>query len=328
MKAAYCTQFGGVENIKIVDIEKPTIGKNEILIQVVAATVQTADWRIRTLSMPPGMGFMAKLIFGFRRPRQPILGTEFAGKVVSIGDGVTSFKIGDEIIAATGPKLGAHAEYIKIKDTGVLVKKPMSLSFESGAALPFGGITALDFLKYRAKVKPNEKVLINGASGAVGSAAIQMAKMLGAHVTAVCSQENASFVKSLGADDVIDYSLTSFWEKDTRYDVIFDVFGNVETQLLLRSLTTTGRLVLASAGLWQMLGAAYKNMKSAQKIFCGVASETIDNLKEIVQLAADGKYKSIIDKEFSLQDIAQAHAYVQGRHKRGNVVIKILDKKN
>lgn len=321
MRAVYCTGYGSVENLKIVEIEKPVIGKNDILVQVMATTVQTADWRIRTLEMPEGMGFMAKLFFGFKGPKQPVLGTEFSGKIVAIGDAVTKFKINDEIIAATGPKLGAHAEYVKISETGVIIKKPVSVSFQEGASLAFGGITALDFLKYRAQVKPGENILINGASGAVGTAAIQIAKILGANVTAVCSKANEDFVKSLGANQVIDYSLIRFWEGDLKYDVIFDIVGDLSTQKLLKALKPTGRLILVSAGLGQMVGSVFKNLFSNQKVFCGVASETKEYLLELAQLAAGGKYKSVVDRKFSMDEIAEAHLRVQGRHKRGNVVI-------
>lgn len=325
MKAVYCTAYGSIEHLKIVDIEKPICGENEILVQVAASTVQTGDWRIRTLTMPAGMGFFAKLIFGFRRPKQPILGTELSGKIVTVGSKVSGFTVNDDVIAATGAKFGAHAEFVKISDTGVIVKKPAKLSFQQAATLPFGGVTALDFLKYRAKIKSGERVLINGASGAVGIAAVQIAKMLGAHVTAVCSESNGDFVQQLGADLVVDYAKENFWQQSDTYNVIFDVTDNVGTAQLLNVLKKDGRLILISAGMGQMLGSVFRNLFSSQKILCGVANETTAMLQELVQLAEEGAFKPIIDKEFPLKDIGQAHAHVEKRHKRGNVVINFID---
>jgi NADPH:quinone reductase-like Zn-dependent oxidoreductase len=323
MKAVYCTRYGSVENLKIVEIEKPEISEEEILVQVVSSTVQTADWRIRTMSMPGGMTFMGKLVFGFSKLRQPILGTEFSGKITAVGKKVNAFKPGDEIIAATGAKLGAHAEFVKISQHGVVVKKPSSLSFQESASLPFGGLTALGFLKYRAKLKAGEKVLINGASGAVGVAAIQIAKILGAQITAVSSKGNAAICQELGANHVIDYSENNFWQQNQKYDVIFDVVGTLEASQIIKALETNGRLVLISAGIGQMLGAFFRNLFSKQEIIFGVANESKENLEELVRLAETRKYKAVIDKEFSINEIAQAHQHVENKRKRGNVVVNI-----
>jgi NADPH:quinone reductase-like Zn-dependent oxidoreductase len=322
MRAVYCIQYGGVENLKIVEAPTPVIMKNQILVQVRATTVQTADWRIRTLEMPKGMRFMAKLFFGFRKPKQPIFGTEFAGTVVAVGESVTHFKIGDEVVAATGAKYGGHAEFAKVSEKGAVIKKPSSLTVQEAASIPFGGITALDFLKYKAKVKSGDRVIVNGASGSVGVAAIQVAKILGAHVTAVCGSQNVEFVKSLGADRVIDYSKTKFWEENEKYNVIFDIVGDLKTTLLINSLAEKGKLVLIAAGINQMLEAVAKNLFSNHRIICGVANESKEMLTEIIGLAESGKYRAIIDKEFPLEEIAQAHLLVQSRHKRGNVVIR------
>ncbi len=322
MRAVYCIQYGGVENLKIVDAPTPILGKKDILVQVFGSSVQTADWRIRTLQMPDGMKFLARLFFGFKSPKQPIFGTEFAGRVVAIGDSVTRFKIGDDVVAATGAKYGAHAEFAKISEDGVLTKKPSSLKFEDVASLPFGGITALDFLKYKAKVGSGDKVLINGASGAVGVAAIQIAKILGAHVTAVCGTQNADFVKSLGADRVIDYTKTKFWDQNEKYDVIFDIVGELKISHFLSALAEKGKLVLIAAGISQMLEAVVRNLFSNRKILCGVTSESKEMLAEIVSLTESGKFRAIIAKEFPLDEIAQAHLLVESRHKRGNVVIR------
>tara|TARA_B110001454_G_C12723340_1_gene436792 strand:- start:8928 stop:9914 length:987 start_codon:yes stop_codon:yes gene_type:complete len=323
MKAIHCTQYGDVEHLKILEVEKPAIGKDEVLVQVATTTVQTADWRVRTLTMPAGMTFFAKIFFGFNKMKQPILGTEFAGRIVSVGESVTRFKVGDDIVATTGAKFGAHAEFSKVSENGVVLKKPSRLTFQEIVCLPFGGLTALDFLKYRVKVKPNQNVLVVGASGAVGTAAIQISKILGANVIAVCSYENQHFVKSLGADQVIDYARTKFWEESSKYDVIFDAVGNLETSKLLNSLHKNGKLVLVSASLWQMLTSALRNFFSKQEIFSGVIEESPQRLAELVRLVELGKYKPVIGKEYAFQDIVEAHKCVQSRHKRGNVVINV-----
>lgn len=321
MKAVYCTQYGGVENLKIVEVKNPVPEKKEVLVQVMATTVQTADWRVRTLELPRGMSFIGKLALGFNRPRQPILGTEFSGKVTRVGPDVTQFKIGDDIIGATGAKFGAHAEFIKISEDAALVKKPLSLSYADAASLPFGGITALDFLKYRAQIKQGEKVLINGASGSVGVAAIQIAKILGAEVTAVCGPGSIEFVRSFGVQHVLDYTQIHFWKKNQKYDVVFDIIGNLEISDLLKVLNRNGRLILVAAGLGQMLGSVVRNLFSKEKIFCGVALETKAMLAELVGLVESGQYRAVVEKELPLSEIAQAHRLVQSRHKHGNVVI-------
>lgn len=323
MKAAYLSQFGDLKHLKVIEVEKPTIDENEILVQVETTTVQSADWRLRTLQMPPGMGFIAKIVFGFNKPRKPILGTELAGKVTAVGQNVTEFKIGDEVVAAVGTQLGAHAEFAKVPKNGTIAFKPSQLSFQQVVAIPFGGITALDYLKYKTQLKKNETILIDAASGSVGVAAIQVAKILGAQVTAVCSEANFELVRSLGADHVIDYSKNDILNQTLRYDVVFDVLGNRDLSKLLNLCNDKGRLVLISASLWQMLAAPFHNLFSRKKIVCGVADESRKNLQELLEWAKAGKYKPVIGQEFRFENISEAHALVQSRHKRGNIVVNV-----
>ncbi|MES2769513.1 MAG: NAD(P)-dependent alcohol dehydrogenase [Bdellovibrionota bacterium] len=319
----FCTGYRSLDYLRLVDVDKPVLGESDLLIEVKFSSVQTADWRIQSFEMPKGMGTLARLIFGFSKPRQPILGTEISGVIKATGPNVKTFKVGDEVVAVLGAKFGGHAEFIKVKEDSLILKKPSNMKFQEAACLSFGGLTALDFLKYKANVKSREHVLIHGASGAVGLAAIQIAKHLGAVVTAVCSQENFPLVRSIGADFVLDYSKEAFWKSETKYDVIFDIIGNFKISEGLDSLKDFGRLVLIAAGLEQMLFGSVQTISTKKKVITGVGAESKDLLLELIQLYERGQYKSIIDREYSLEQIPEAYKYTSGRHKRGNVVINI-----
>ena len=209
MKAYVCRRYGGPEVIELVDVATPTPKANEVLIKIYATTVTAGDWRVRTLDVPRGLGFIARLAMGLARPRQPILGTELAGVVAAVGKDVTRFKPGDAVFAFPGGKMGCHAQYRAVAEDGPVVRKPENLSFEDAASLSFGGTTALHFLR-KANIKPGDKVLVIGASGGVGSALVQLAKHFGAEVAGVTSTANLDLVASLGADQVIDYSKEEF----------------------------------------------------------------------------------------------------------------------
>lgn len=323
MKAAIVTQYGSADHVVVEERPMPTPLKGEVLVKVHYSTVQTADWRVRSLTLPGGMKMIARFIFGWSKPRQPILGTEYSGEVIAVGPDVNQFKAGDAIMGTSGASFGAHAQYIKVSVKGLAMRKPDSITFKEAAALPFGALTALDYLKYKAKVQSQDRVLIYGASGAVGVAAIQICKHLGAHVTAVCSERNFDLVKELGADAVVDYRTTNFWEQGHQYDVIFDCVGGLKISNLRHTTRPSGKILLISASLWEMLYGALWNVFSSQKVLSGVTNESPQNLQELLDLHERGQYRVILDRSFPLEQIADAHRHVESRHKRGNVVIEI-----
>lgn len=323
MKAVICTRYGGPEVLDLQDIAKPQPKDNEVLIKTHFATVQTGDWTVMSLAMPSGMKFMSRLIFGFFGPRNPILGTELSGTIESVGESVTLFTPGMEVIAMTGMKFGAHAEYIALSENSSIVEKPKNISFQEAASLPFGGTTALDFLCNKARLQKGERVLVNGASGAVGIAAVQIARNVGCEVAAVCSGDHFDLVKKMGASHFVDYRKEDFWDQNYKYDIILDVVGNLRFSKIKSSMTRKGRLLLVSSGLLEILSSAWNSMMNSQKVICGVANEGVEVLKEVVDLTANGDFQAVIDREFSLEEIKEAYTLIEKRHKRGNFVLKI-----
>lgn len=321
MNAAVCRRYGPPEAVTIEALEMPAPGPRDVLIRVRATTVSSADWRIRSLSMPYGFAAFGRLAFGVRAPRQPILGSELSGDVVAVGCAVRRFASGDAVIAFPGIKLGAHAEYCCVPEQSAIVKKPPFLSYEHAAALAFGGITAIDFLR-RAKVRAGDHVLINGASGAVGSAMLQVAVDAGAHVTAVCSAGNAPVVSALGASRVIDYAATDFTGEGFRYDVIVDTVGNAPYARSKRALNERGRLLLVLATLPELLRAPWVTLTTGHRVIAGPAAERIADLRTIVHMAETGRFTPLIDSCLPFSQIVQAHARVESGRKRGSVVVQ------
>lgn len=321
MKAAVCQRYGSPESLEIKDMPQPIPKDREILIQVKATTVSSGDCRIRGANFPRGFGPLARLAIGWSGPRKPVLGTELSGVVEAVGREVTRFKVGDQVIAFPGMKVGAHAEYCVMPEGGAVVSKPTNLSFPEAAALGFGGLTALYYLRDRAKLKAGETILIIGASGAVGVAALQLANEWGADITAVCSGKNADLVRSLGARQVIDYTQTDFRTAGARYDVIVDIIGAIDPNSCLDSLHKKGRLLLLSADLPQILNSLWKPLKDGKKILTGVSSERGVDLQFLVDLASRGHYKAVVDRSYPFAQIAAAHAYVDTGRKKGSVVV-------
>ena len=307
--------------VKIETVPRPAPGPHDVIVRVIASTVSSADWRIRSLSMPYGFGLAGRLAFGVTAPRQPILGCELAGDVVAIGASVQNFRVGDAVVAFPGGKLGAHAEYCRVNANGAIVRKPESLSYDTAAALCFGGTTALDFFR-RGKLQSGERVLINGASGTVGSAMVQIAVAVGAQVTAVCSGANVAHMQQLGATRVVDHSRTDFAAEDIQYDVIADTVGNAPYARVRYSLTAHGRLLLVLATLPEMLRAPWINRTSSHCIVAGPAAERVDDVTTLVTMATDGRFTPPIDSCYSLDEIATAHARVETKKKRGSVLIR------
>jgi NADPH:quinone reductase-like Zn-dependent oxidoreductase len=322
MKAAIYERYGPPEVVSVRDVPTPTPKDDEIRIKVRATTVSTGDWRARSLQMPAGFGPFGRLFFGITRPRQPILGTELSGVVDAVGKAVSTFAVGDEVIAFTDTTMGAHAEYVCIAASGLVVAKPTNLSFEEAAALSFGGMTMLGFFQ-RSRLAIGERVLVNGASGTVGSAAVQLARYLGAEVTAVCGPSNVALVRSLRADHVIDYSAEDFTANGQTYDVIVDTAGTAPFARVKRSLADRGRLLVVLGGFLELLQAPLVGATSRQRVIAGPSTARVDDLRRLAEIAASGAYTPVIDQAFPLERIVEAHRRVDSGRKRGSVVVSL-----
>tara|TARA_R110001583_G_scaffold194720_3_gene366677 strand:- start:225274 stop:226272 length:999 start_codon:yes stop_codon:yes gene_type:complete len=327
MKAVVYERYGPPEVLQFKEVEKPSPNDNEVLIKVHATTVTSGDWRVRSLNVPAGFGLITRLVFGVSKPRQPILGSELAGIVESVGKDVRNFKIGDEVFAFSDAAMGCHAEYRCMPQDGAVVLKPPSLSYGEAAALSFGGTTALDFLR-RGELQRGEKILVNGASGGVGTAAVQLARHFGAEVTGVCSTANMALVRSLGASHVIDYTKEDFTKNGETYDVIVDTVGTAPFSRSKASLKEGGRLLLVLAGLPEMLRAPWVSMMSSKKVIAGPVSVRTEDLRFLAGLAQAGEFKPVIDRRYPFEQIAEAHRYVDTGRKRGNVVITVAHRMN
>lgn len=324
MKAILYQQYGPPDVLQMADIAKPIPKPNEILIKTYATTVTSGDWRVRSLTVPAGFGWMTRLVFGVSRPRQPILGSELAGVVESVGEAVSRFKVGDAVFAFSDARMGCYAEYKCMPQDGAVARKPPGLSYGEAAALSFGGTTALDFLR-RAKLQRGESVLINGASGAVGAAAVQLARHFGAHVTAVCGTANMAWVRALGASQVIDYTQEDFTQNGQTYHVIMDTVGTAPFSRCQASLRDGGRLLLVLAGLADMLHAPWASLTSGKKVIAGPVSVRAEDLPLLAELAATGAFKAVIDRRYRFEQMVEAHRYVDSGRKKGNVVVMLGD---
>lgn len=320
MKAIVCTEYGPPEVLQIKELAKPIPGDSEILIKIHATTVTAGDWRVRSLEVPFGFKLIMRLVIGIFRPRQPILGSELAGTIEAVGKDVKKFKVGDPVFAFNGVGMGCHAEYKCMPEDGTVVPKPSNLTYEEAAALSFGGTTALDFLR-KGKLQKGERVLVNGASGAVGTATVQLARHFGAHVTAVCSTANLDLVKSLGAHQVIDYTQEDFTKNGETYDVIVDTAGTAPFSRSKTSLKENGRLLLVLSSLLEMIRAPWVSMTSSKRVIAGPAAERAEDLHFLAKLAEMGEFKPVIDRSYPFGQIVEAHRYVDTGRKKGNVVI-------
>ena len=322
MKAIVYERYGPPEVLELKEVAKPTPKDNEVLIKTHATTVTSGDWRVRSLNVPAGFGLIMRLVFGISKPKQPILGSELAGVIESVGKDVRKFKVGDQVFAFSDASMGCHAEYKCMPQDGAVVLKPPSLSYDEAAALSFGGTTALDFLR-RGKLQSSEKVLVNGASGGVGTAAVQLAKHFGADVTGVCSTANMELVRSLGASHVIDYTKEDFTQNGETYDVIVDTVGTAPFSRSKDSLKAGGRLLMVLAGLPDMLQIPWVSMTSSKKVIAGPAAGRAEDLRFLAGLAQAGEFKPVIDRRYPFEQIAEAHRYVDTGRKKGNVIITL-----
>jgi NADPH:quinone reductase-like Zn-dependent oxidoreductase len=323
MYAYTYSKYGGPDVLNHVELPTPTPKANEVLIRVYATTVSAGDWRARTLTVPAGLGFVARLIFGVTRPRQPVLGTELSGVIDVVGANVTTFKLGDAVIGFPGAGFGAHAEYIVMPADGKIVHKPENLSFEDAAAIPFGATTAYDFMVNKGKIRAGERVLINGASGSVGSACVQIAKYLGAEVTGVCSAANVDLVRSIGADHVIDYNAKDFTTEGAQYDVVVDTVGAAPWKQAQHALVSGSRMILIAGKTSDMILGSLKARFRGKRMIGGVASESVEILMKAVQLVAEGHFHPVIDRCFDFSQMIAAHSHVDTGHKKGNVVVRV-----
>ncbi len=324
MKAIVYTQYGPADVLHLKEVEKPTPKDNEVLIKVHATSVTAADCNGRGFTfVPPGFGLLARLMFGLKKPRQPILGTELAGEIVEAGKDVGQFKVGDQVFG-TSLKYGAYAEYICLAEDARLVMKPANLTCTEAASIPFGASTALYFLRDKAKLQPGQKVLIIGASGCTGVYAVQLAKYYGAEVTGVCSTRNLELVRSLGADHVIDYTKEDFTHNGQTYDVILDMVpGKSSFGRDKASLKPNGLYLAGAGGLESFAQMAWTALTGGKKVIAGMAPDRVEDLVFLKGLVEAGKLKPIIDRRYPLEQTAEAHRYADTGRKRGSVVITI-----
>ncbi|MBN2394402.1 MAG: NAD(P)-dependent alcohol dehydrogenase [Anaerolineae bacterium] len=328
MRAIVFTEYGSPDVLHLKDVPKPTPKDNEILVRVYATPVNYGDLTARNFAnsqfnMPAPLYLPARLSFGWNKPKIHILGSELAGKVEAVGKAVTKFRPGDQVFAYVGMKMGANAEYICIPETGTVALKPANLSYEEAATLPYGAIMASSLLR-KVNLQPGQKALINGASGGIGSMAVQLARHFGAEVTGVCSTPRLDFVRSLGASKVIDYTQEDFTQNGETYDLVFDILGRSSFLRLKHSLKPDGVYLLASykmKAILQMLWTAVT--RSKQKVICGFAEEKAQDLVFIKELAEAGEVKTVIDRSFPLEQTAEAHRYVEAGRKKGSVVITL-----
>ncbi len=321
MKAAVCPKYGSPDIIEIQEVNKPTPKDNEVLIKIHAVPVTMGDCEVRAMRFPLEMQIPLRLILGVKKPKNPIQGAYFSGTIEFIGKNVNKFKIGDEVFGTAGIKLGANAEYICLSEK-FFTHKPNNMTFEEAATIGIGGLNALHFLK-KSNIQSNEKILIIGAGGSIGSYCIQLAKLFGAEVTAIDSNEKLEFIKKVGADHIIDYREDDFTKNNIKYDVIFDVIGKNELKRGLECLNKNGRYILANPRLKSILQGIWTSITTDKKVLFQVADEMIEDMIYLKELIEDNKLKAFIDKKFSLEDIAKAHRYVENGYKKGDVVVNI-----
>jgi NADPH:quinone reductase-like Zn-dependent oxidoreductase len=319
MKAIVYSQYGTPEVLEFKDLEKPIPKYNEVLIRIKASAVNSGDVRLRKADP-----FAVRLFFGLFNPRIAILGSVFSGEIESVGSDVQRFKIGDEVFGHTDMSFGTYATYKCFPENGSIALKPIKITHQEAAIIPFGGVTALHFLK-KASIQHGQKVLVFGASGAVGASTVQLAKHLGAIVTGVCSTANVALVTSLGADKVIDYTKEDFTDNGEMYDVIFDSVNKMSISDSLKSLKIRGTLILSAAGLSETVQGVWISMTNKKKIkvLNGIVSHTAEDIIFLKTLIELDQLKPVIDRTYSLEEMAEAHAYVEKGHKKGNVAIGI-----
>jgi NADPH:quinone reductase-like Zn-dependent oxidoreductase len=330
MKAIVYTEYGSPDVLHLSEVEKPAPKDNEILIRIHATTVNFGDRLARNFkavsprqfNMPFFFWLPARLAFGLSKPRQPILGSEFAGEVEAVGPAVTRFKKSDQVFGYVGEGMGAYAEYRCMPEDGCVTLKPANLSYAEAAVIPYGSIMALSLLR-KAQIQPGQKVLINGASGGIGSAAVQLARHFGAEITGVCGTPRLEFVKALGADHVIDYTKEDFTQSGETYNLIFDILGKSSFSRCKKSLKSKGIQLFASFKMKQLFQMLWTSLFGDKQVICAIAPGGLTDLIFVKELVEAGKIKAIIDRCYPLEQAAEAHRYVEQGHKQGQVVITV-----
>ncbi len=319
MKAIVYTEYGPPDVLKLQEVEKPAPETNEVLIKVAATSVTKYDTWLRSSTAPPGFWLLSRLSSGISRPNQTILGTELAGEVEAVGPDVKRFKPGDPVFGYSGMRLGAYAECVCLPEGSVAIK-PANTSYEEAASVLQGALTALYFLR-KANIQRGQTILIFGASGGVGNFAVQLAKYFGADVTGVCSTAKLGWVKSLGADQVIDYSQEDFTSKGQTYDIIFDTVGKTAVLRSIGSLKKSGTYLLATFGLPTLFQILWLSLTRSRKVVIGALHETPEDIEFLKELMEAGKLHSVVDRCFPIEQAAEAHRYVESGHKVGSVVL-------
>jgi NADPH:quinone reductase-like Zn-dependent oxidoreductase len=333
MKAIVWTKYGPPDVLELREVEKPTPKDNEVLIRIYATTVTAGDCEMRNLKFPIYLGLPMRLWRGLFKPREnSILGTELAGEIEAVGKDVKRLKEGDQVFGSAGMNFGANAEYICLPEEpgemeGGVTIKPDNMTYEEAATVPFGGRDALHFLR-KGNIQNGQKILINGAGGSIGTYAVQLAKHFGAEVTAVDSSGKLDMLRSIGADQVIDYTQEDFTERNEIYDVIFDVVGTVSFSHTAGSISPNGTYLLANTREPQMVVGLWTRMRSSKKVVMETASGTTEDLIYLRELVEAGQLKSVIDKTYPLEQIVEAHRYVETGAKEGNLVITVEHNKN
>ena len=323
MRAIVCTGYGPPDVLQLRDVAKPVPKDDEVLVRIRATTVSAADCELRRFDLPSWVWVPMRLWSGIRRPRRPVLGHELAGDIESIGKDVSSLSKGDRVFAATPIGLGAYAEYICLRENpedGAIATMPTNLSYEEASAVPYGGGEALEFLR-KANVRSGQRVLVNGAGGSFGTFAVQLAKVLGAHVTAVDSAPKLEMLRAIGTDRAIDYSQEDFTESPETYDVIFDVVRNTPSGRMVRLLNENGCLLIANPGFRQLSRALWALRGSKKRVVLGASSGTSEDLAHLRDLVEAGRLRPVIDRSFPLEQMAEAHRYAETGQKLGNVVV-------
>ena len=321
MKAIICTKYGSPDVLQLKEVEKPVPKDNEVLIRIHASTVTAGDIRLRSFTWAPWFWLPGRIMYGLRRPRKKIPGNELSGEIEDIGNDITQFKKGDQIFGITWTTSfgGANAEYICLPENEVAIK-PVNMTFEEAAAVPIGCLTALVLLR-KGKIRSGQRILIYGASGSVGTFAVQLAKYFGAEVTGICSTTNIEMVKSLGADNVIDYTKEDFTKSSQTYDVIFDTVMKTSFSTCKSSLAPRGVFITVD---FPLLTALWTSIIGSRKLVFGIANK-IEDLIFLKELIEAGKIKSVIDRCYPMEQTAEAHRYVDKGHKKGNVVITVVN---
>jgi NADPH:quinone reductase-like Zn-dependent oxidoreductase len=325
MRAVVCTRYGPPDVLELRDVRKPVPKDNEVLVRIRATTVGAADCELRRFDFAPWIWLPMRLGSGIRRPRHRVLGHELAGDIESTGKDVRSFKAGDRVFAVTTVFLGSYAEYICLRENpkdGAIAAMPANLSYEEAAAVPYGGGHAAEFLR-KANVRNGQRVLVNGAGGSFGTFAVQLAKVLGAHVTAVDSAPKLEMLCAIGADRVIDYTREDFTNSPETYDVIFDVVRNTPSGRMVRSLTENGCLLMANPGSLQLVRALWASRGSGKRVVFMASSGTSEDLARLRDSVEAGKLHPVIDRRFPLEQMADAHRYAETGQKLGNIVVTV-----